>query len=81
MEQEILRVKDFCQLYAISRTSFYREIAADRLQVFKRGRCTFVTRSEAERWLHDLAYFKTPACMQRSYRKSGGPATPIITNQ
>jgi len=67
MEPEIYRVKDFCLKYAISRTAFYREINADRLQTFKRGRCTFIARAEAERWFHDLAYIKTSEFMDKRY--------------
>jgi len=67
MEQEILRVKDFCKRYAISRTSFYREINANRLRAVKRGRCTFITRAEAERWFHDLAFIKTSQFMAQRY--------------
>lgn len=67
MEQEVLRVKDFCQKYAISRSSFYREVWDERLQVFKRGRCTFIAREEAERWFHDLAYVKSKETMDRRY--------------
>jgi hypothetical protein len=65
MEQEIYRVKDFCQRYAISRTSFYRELNAKRLSAIKRGRCTFITRDEAERWFRSLGYFKTPEFIER----------------
>ena len=57
--KEIFRVKEFCRRYAISRTSLYREINANRLAAFKRGRLTFITREEAERWFHALAHFKT----------------------
>jgi hypothetical protein len=53
MEQEIYRVNDFCVRYAISRRSFYREIKADRLRVIKRGRRTYVARSDAESWLQN----------------------------
>jgi len=67
MEQEVLRVKEFCQKYAISRTSLYREINASRIQTFKRGRLTFITRAEAERWLHCLAYVKTKETMDKRH--------------
>jgi len=67
MEQEIYRVKEFCQIYAISRTSFYREVLANRLQTFKRGRTTLIARSEAERWLRDLGYFKTKETIDKRY--------------
>jgi hypothetical protein len=66
-EREVYRVKDFCHKYAISRTSFYREIWSKRLNVVKRGRLTFITRSEAERWFHGLGYFKTKETMEKRY--------------
>lgn len=67
MEQDVFRVKEFCQKYAISRTSFYREVNAKRLSAFKRGRCTLVARVEAERWFHGLAYLKTREFMDKRY--------------
>ena len=51
MEQEVYRVKDFCERYAMSRRSFYREIKANRLRVMKRGHRTYITRSDAQVWL------------------------------
>jgi predicted DNA-binding transcriptional regulator AlpA len=51
MEQEIFRVNDFCIRFAISRSEFYRQINANRLQVMKRGRRTYVTRSDAMAWI------------------------------
>ncbi|MDR3560906.1 MAG: hypothetical protein P4N59_05635 [Negativicutes bacterium] len=67
MEQEIYRLKEFCQKYAISKTSLYREINANRLETFKRGRLTFIARAEAERWFHCLAYCKTKETMDSRY--------------
>ncbi len=54
MDTEVYRVLEFCQRYAISRASLYREIAANRLHIIKRGRRTLITRAEAERWFRDL---------------------------
>jgi hypothetical protein len=54
MLQEAFRISDFCQRYAISRASFYREIAAERLHVIKVGRRTLIARKEAERWFESL---------------------------
>jgi len=51
---EAYRVLEFCQRYAISKASFYREAAANRLRIVKRGRTTLVTRAEAERWFENL---------------------------
>lgn len=53
MEKEAYRVSEFCQRYAISRTTFYREIWNQRLAVIKRGRRTLIARCEAERWFQN----------------------------
>ena len=54
MEQEVFRVSEFCQRYAISRTAFYREVWAQRLHIIKRGRRTLVTKLDADTWLNSL---------------------------
>ena len=54
MEQKAYRVSEFCRLYAISKASFYRETAAKKLRIIKRGRTTLVSRDEAERWFASL---------------------------
>lgn len=54
MEQELYRVKDFCRLYALSHATFYREVAAKKLTIIKRGRSTLVRKEEATRWLRQL---------------------------
>ncbi len=51
MEQEVFRVEEFCILYAISKREFYREVAAHKLNIIKRGRRTLVARVDAESWL------------------------------
>ena len=51
MEQEVFRVEEFCIRYAISRREFYREVAANKLHIIKRGRRTLVVREDAENWL------------------------------
>jgi hypothetical protein len=53
-EAKAYRVSEFCKRYVISRASFYREIAADRLHIIKRGHTTLITRVEAERWFDAL---------------------------
>jgi hypothetical protein len=55
MEQEAFRVPEFCQRYAISRTSLYKEIGENRLRIVKRGRRTLIARVEAERWFATLS--------------------------
>jgi len=61
MEEQIeaYRVSEFCKRYVISKASFYREIAAQRLHIIKRGRTTLVTRTEAERWFEALCQDQT----------------------
>jgi Helix-turn-helix domain len=60
MENEAYRVSEFCQRYAISRTSLYKEIWADRLRIIKRGRRTLISRAEAERWFSNLCQQNQP---------------------
>jgi hypothetical protein len=59
VEKEAYRVSEFCQRYAISKASFYRETAASRLGIIKRGRTTLVARVEAERWFDKLCQGQT----------------------
>ncbi len=54
MEQEVFRVSEFCQRYAISKASVYREVVSNRLRLIKRGRTTLIARAEAERWFAKL---------------------------
>jgi hypothetical protein len=54
MEQEVLRVSEFCHCYAISRTALYREIWAGRLRILKRGRRTLITKKDAAIWVAEL---------------------------
>jgi hypothetical protein len=53
-EAEVYRVSEFCARYVLSKATFYREVAANRLHTIKRGRTTLVTRAEAERWFKFL---------------------------
>lgn len=55
---ELLTVADFCVRYSISRTSFYREIAAGRLALRKFGSASRVARSDAETWAAQLPTVK-----------------------
>lgn len=54
MEKEAYRVSEFCERYSISRASFYREFAASRIEITKRGRSTLIDRAEAQRWFESL---------------------------
>ncbi len=45
---------EFCKKFCVSRSSFYREINASKLRVYKRGKRTMIERAEAERWYANL---------------------------
>ncbi|RZJ17649.1 MAG: DNA-binding protein [Brevundimonas sp.] len=49
-----LTVKQFCTQFSISRTTFYEEVKARRLEVRKIGHKSIVLTAEAQRWLASL---------------------------
>lgn len=52
--QGAFSVKEFLSWARISRTKFYEEVGARRIEVRKLGKKTLVPRQEAERWLDSL---------------------------
>lgn len=54
MENTLSTVPAFLKQYAISRTSFYKEVKEGRLRIIKRGRRTLVCKSDADAWLENL---------------------------
>lgn len=50
----MLRIPDFCDRYATSRSVAYREIAAGRLRVTKIGSATRIKIEDAEAWASSL---------------------------
>jgi hypothetical protein len=56
MEPVAYYVRDFCRIYTIPKTSFYREVNAKRLRLFKRGKRSLIERAEAERWYASLTH-------------------------
>jgi len=46
---------EFCKRFCVSRSSFYREVHANRLRIYKRGKRTMIERAEAERWYAGLS--------------------------
>lgn len=46
----LMTVADFLARYSISRTSFYREVSAQRIRIRKFGTATRITREDAEAW-------------------------------
>jgi hypothetical protein len=62
---------EFCKKFCVSKSSFYREIHANRLRVYKRGKRTMIKRAEAERW-----YSSLPHTLQEGIFYHNGPAAP-----
>jgi hypothetical protein len=46
---------EFCKKFCVSKSSFYREVHANRLRIYKRGKLTMIERAEAERWYASLS--------------------------
>lgn len=53
-QKENYSVDAFMEAFSISRNTFYAEVRAERLVVFKYNRRTFVTRADAEAWLKKI---------------------------
>ena len=51
---ELMTVADFLARYSIGRTSFYREVAANRIRIRKFGTATRIARADAEAWAASL---------------------------
>lgn len=51
---ELMTVADFLTRYSIGRTSFYREVAANRILIRKFGSATRIARTDAEQWAASL---------------------------
>ena len=51
---ELMTVGDFLAHYSIGRTTFYREVAAQRIRLRKLGSATRIARADAEAWANGL---------------------------
>lgn len=51
---ELMTVAHFCARYSIGKTSFYREVARNRIPLLKFGSATRIARTDAERWAESL---------------------------
>ena len=62
MEQDVkaFRVSEFCRRFLLSFAGFYREVAAKRLHIIKRGHTTLIIYAEAERWFEALKHNQSP---------------------
>lgn len=59
---ELLTVREFKDRYKISHTSFYREVAANRIPIRKIGRATRIALADAETWAANLPTQQGEAC-------------------
>lgn len=48
-----MTIKEFTELFGVSRQTFYNEVRAGRLRKFKVGRKTLIPVEEADRWYRD----------------------------
>jgi hypothetical protein len=51
---EMMTVAAFLTRYSIGKTSFYREVAANRIRIRKFGTATRIAREDAEAWAASL---------------------------
>ena len=55
MQCDLIRVSEFCDRFAVSRTTFYRLVQKGDLQICKVGSATRVKLADAQAWLASLA--------------------------
>ncbi|PIW55836.1 MAG: DNA-binding protein [Sphingomonadales bacterium CG12_big_fil_rev_8_21_14_0_65_65_10] len=55
MQSQFLRVSEFCELYAVSRATFYRLVKRGDLPICKIGSATRVRSTDAEQWFCSLS--------------------------
>jgi len=55
---ELMTVADFLARYSIGKTSFYREVAANRIAIRKFGSATRIARADAQQWAASLPVVK-----------------------
>ena len=52
--QRAMSIAEFCERYAVGRTTAYEEIKAGRLRARKCGKRTIISEDDAEEWLRCL---------------------------
>jgi len=66
MSKPAYSVSEFCNAYAISRSTFYQQMKLGRIKARKCGRRTLVSQAAAEHWLKRL-----PRCRRESLTSFG----------
>jgi excisionase family DNA binding protein len=59
IQQRAMTIGEFCQRYAVGRTTIYGEIKRGRLRALKVGKRTLITEDDAEDWLRRLPALET----------------------
>lgn len=54
IQKELLTPEDFIAIYSISKSKFYREVKRGKIKLSRIDRCTFVKRTDAEKWLDNI---------------------------
>jgi excisionase family DNA binding protein len=58
MTKPAYSVEEFCNAYAVSRSTFYRQVELGRIKANKCGSRTLVSHAAAERWLNRLPSYR-----------------------
>tara|TARA_B100000678_G_scaffold290613_1_gene303995 strand:- start:7068 stop:7268 length:201 start_codon:yes stop_codon:yes gene_type:complete len=53
-EPELITIEQFCERYAVSRSTLYRLVESDDISLIKIGRASRIRLEEAERWARGL---------------------------
>jgi excisionase family DNA binding protein len=59
IQQRAMSIDEFCQRYAVGRTTVYEEIKQGRLRARKVRKRTIITDDDAEAWLQRLPVLET----------------------
>jgi hypothetical protein len=65
-------ISEFCTKFVVSKSSFYREVNAGRLRIYKRGKRSMIEKAEADRWYASLTYVPP----QKGHSPQGGLTAP-----
>ena len=55
MKKELLTVAEFKEIYRLSHSAFYRQVAAQKLRIIKIGASTRIRVADAEAWIASLS--------------------------
>ena len=50
-DQQLMTINEFCDIFCISRTTAYKEIKLNRLNILKVGKKTLISADAAQAWI------------------------------